>query len=147
MDLGCGNEILKRYVRGIRYIGVDYKKRSEDTIVCDLEKDSLPDIAVDMYCLIGVIYYLKDIKNLIRQMRKAKYILLSYRGMEHYRRLDNRFDGVYSGGLENSLYTSDLVNIFFDMNFVLVKWVRGYPMGSRMCNEDIFLFKKIEFLI
>ena len=63
MDLGCGNEILKKYVHGVQYIGVDYKKRSEDTIICNLEKDPLPDILVDMYCLIGVIYYIKDIKD------------------------------------------------------------------------------------
>lgn len=147
MDLGCGNEALKKYVKGIKYIGVDYKKRSEDTLVCDLEKDFLPNIPVDMYCLIGVIYYLNNIKDLIIQLRKAKYVLLSYRGMEHYRRLDNRFDGVYSGGLENSLYTADLVNMFFEINFVLVKWERGYLIDKGKCNEDIFLFKKLKSVL
>ena len=75
-------------------------------------------------------------------MKNAKYVLISYRGMEHYRRLDNRFDGVYSGGLENSLYTSDLVNLFLDMNFMLVKWERGFPMGEMRSNEDFFIFKR-----
>lgn len=142
MDLGCGNEILKKHVKNVQYFGVDYKKRNENTIVCNLNQDPLPDMYVDMYCLIGVVYYLKNFKNLVYQMRKAKYVLLTYRGLEHYLRLDNRFDGIYSGGIENSIYTADLINIFSDINFMLVKWVRGYPMENIICNEDIFIFKK-----
>lgn len=143
MDLGCGDEVLKKYIRdGIEYIAVDYKKRNESTIVCDLNKDILPDMAVDMYCLVGVIYFLENIQNLISQMGKAKYVLVTFRGREHYLRFDGRFDGIYSGCIRNSLYTADLINLFFKNNFILINWVRGYAMEEILCDEDIFIFRK-----
>lgn len=143
MDLGCGNGILRKYVKNVQYFGVDYKKRNEETIICNLDQEPLPNIHVDLYCLIGVIYYLKNVKKLVYQMRNAKYVLLTYRGLENYLRLDNRFDGIYAGGIENSIYTADLINMFSDLNFMLINWVRGYPMGNMTCNEDIFIFKKM----
>lgn len=143
MDLGCGNELLKRYLKkDVKYIGVDYKKRNDNTIICDLNRDPLPEIPVDMYYLAGVIYFIENAQKLIHQMREAKYVLLSYRGMERYLRLDGRFDGIYSGSTKNWIFTADLVSMFLDEGFTLTKYVNGYPMEERICDEDIFLFKR-----
>lgn len=69
MDLGCGDCKLKKYLsKKIKYIGLDYCKRNEDTIICDMNKDKLPVMDVDMYYLAGVLPYIDDKEALLNQM-------------------------------------------------------------------------------
>ena len=92
MDIGCGNQRLKKYlVDGVSYYGVDYVQRAEDVLLCDLNKDSLPEINVDMYYMAGVLQYIDEIDRLFHQMRCAKYILFSFNDLVLFERLDAHY--------------------------------------------------------
>ena len=78
MDIGCGECLLKEILsQNIKYYGVDYQKRTDDTIVCDINKNRLPQIDVDLYYIAGVIDYVEDVPQFIKQLNKAKYVILS----------------------------------------------------------------------
>ena len=60
---------FKKYLsKKIKYIELDYCKRNEDTIICDMNKDKLPVMDVDMYYLAGVLPYIDDKEALLNQM-------------------------------------------------------------------------------
>lgn len=89
MDVGCGDAFLKQYIPSdLKYFGLDVCPRKEASFVCDLNKESLPKIEVDMYYMAGLLYYINDLDNLFSQMTNAKYILYDYGGTERYLRLD-----------------------------------------------------------
>lgn len=90
MDIGCGNCRLKKYLPdNIIYYGLDYVARNSETLVCDINRQPLPDVQADMYYLAGVIMYVDDVAGLFRQMKRGKYILLNYMDEMGNIRLDN----------------------------------------------------------
>lgn len=92
MDVGCGNCRLKNYLNDdIVYYGLDYTRRDENTIVCDLNKDSLPKLKVDLYYMAGVIYYVDDLERLFSQMRDCKYLIFDFYDEANYLRLDGHY--------------------------------------------------------
>lgn len=67
MDIGCGEELLKEFLcKDINYYGLDYCERNKETIICDINKEKLPDIKVDLYYMAGIIDYVTDIPNFIK---------------------------------------------------------------------------------
>lgn len=84
IDFGCGNQRLKKFLRSnIKYIGLDYKSRGVNTIVCDINREKMPKIDADCAYMAGFLMYVKDLENFIGQLN-TKYILLSYEGREGY---------------------------------------------------------------
>ncbi len=145
MDLGCGDGKLKKYLSDkIKYIGVDYCYRDENTIVCDMNKEELPDISVDMYYLAGIVMYIDDIKHLFHQMKRAKYILLSTISIENHLTLNGRIfreeSGVYS--FRNTII-DDMVNQLYSEGFVLINCKYIY----KVLNMHILLFQNIKTLV
>ena len=61
-DMGCGKEMHLRKLlpAGCRYIPVDYLSRSEDTIVCDFNGETLPDLKADVVFASGVLQVIDD---------------------------------------------------------------------------------------
>jgi len=61
-DLGCGKEMhLKKLLpAGCRYIPVDYFSRSDDTVVCDFNGETLPDLKADVVFASGVLQMVED---------------------------------------------------------------------------------------
>lgn len=138
MDLGCGEGIVREFLdERIRYYGVDYCKRTDDTYIRDLNNDKIPEIDVDLYYMGGLVYYLKDLNCFVKQLIGAKYILMSYLGTERYLKLDARTEEEYMGVYCCKLTTFELLNIMIENGFLLKKTYWD-PMEF---DEPLFLFE------
>lgn len=68
-DLGCGPMQLRSYLQpGTKYIPVDVVARDSETILVDLNKETLPTLTVDGWAAIGLLEYLFDVPALLRQL-------------------------------------------------------------------------------
>jgi len=68
LDLGCGPMWIKEFITHKKYYPVDYKKRSDDTIICDFNKHEFPDLNVDYTVVSGCLEYVEDYKWFIKQI-------------------------------------------------------------------------------
>lgn len=138
MDIGCGEELLKEFLcKDIKYYGLDYCERNKETIICDINKEKLPDIKVDLYYMAGIIDYVIDIPNFIKQLSRAKYVVMSKTRNERFIRLD---DKVMDSGYMNygiSSYYSNLITDMFEIGFVCRKMQWNYKQR----DEYYFLFE------
>lgn len=73
MDLGCGEfQYAKNHLPpGCRYIPVDYKKRSEDTIICDFNKGEFPEERADTCLMILVLEYVKCLPEFLAKVAET----------------------------------------------------------------------------
>ncbi|MCR4647283.1 MAG: hypothetical protein K5695_18065, partial [Oscillospiraceae bacterium] len=142
MDIGCGVCDLKKYIPAeIRYYGLDVCKRDEETLVCDLNCEPLPDVPVDLYYMAGLIYYINEPEKLLSQMQNAKYILFDYGGIERYLRLDGVPGDPLIHARNNFVSPETLFQALRKNGFILenVHWDwQNYTIGWHM-----YLFKKI----
>lgn len=123
MDIGCGEELLKEFLcKDIKYYGLDYCERNKETIICDINKEKLPDIKVDLYYMAGIIDYVTDIPNFIKQLSRAKYVVMSKTRNERFIRLDDKvMDSGYMNYGISSYYCSNLITDMFEIGFVCRK--------------------------
>lgn len=123
MDIGCGEELLKEFLcKDIKYYGLDYCERNKETIICDINKEKLPDIKVDLYYMAGIIDYVIDIPNFIKQLSRAKYVVMSKTRNERFIRLDDKvMDSGYMNYGISSYYCSNLITDMFEIGFVCRK--------------------------
>jgi hypothetical protein len=86
VDLGCGKEWLREYLpENIKYIPVDYKKRSEDTMIYDFNKKEFPDIKADVAFISGTFEYVNDFEWFLTEIKnKFKAIIISYCDTDFY---------------------------------------------------------------
>lgn len=139
MDLGCGDCKLKKYLSpNIKYIGVDYCYRNENTIMCDLNKENLPCQSVSMHYMAGSLPHIKNKEKLFYEMRNAKYILLSAYPTDQLIRLDVHAFELPSFYFPNYL-NDDMINQLYEEGFGLVKCKYDY----KIMNAHFFLFQKI----
>lgn len=122
MDIGCGNGRLKKYLpKNIEtYYGVDYVARDNETIVCDLNRERLPEISVDVYYLAGVIMYINDVKSLFMSMRNARYIIFNYMDELSAIRLDYGHADINAFMInrrKDYLSIADIINYLIDAGF------------------------------
>lgn len=139
MDIGCGEELLKEFLcKDIKYYGLDYCERNKETIICDINKEKLPDIKVDLYYMAGIIDYVIDIPNFIKQLSRAKYVVMSKTRNERFIRLDDKvMDSGYMNYGISSYYCSNLITDMFEIGFVCRKMQWNYKQR----NEYYFLFE------
>ena len=139
MDIGCGEELLKEFLcKDIKYYGLDYCERNKETIICDINKEKLPDIKVDLYYMAGIIDYVTDIPNFIKQLSRAKYVVMSKTRNERFIRLDDKvMDSGYMDYGTSSYYCSNLVTDMFENGFVCRKMQWNYKQR----DEYYFLFE------
>ena len=80
LDLGCGKMHIRKYLNEqIKYYGCDYKKRDEETIVCDLAKGEFPSISVDTIFIAGVLEYLNNWRDVLKKCSdQCSQIVMSY---------------------------------------------------------------------
>ncbi|MCC2119090.1 RRP8 family class I SAM-dependent methyltransferase [Waltera acetigignens] len=128
MDIGCGEELLKEFLcKDIKYYGLDYCERNKETIICDINKEKLPDIKVDLYYMAGIIDYVTDIPNFIKQLSRAKYVVMSKTRNERFIRLDDKvMDSGYMNYGISSYYCSNLITDMFEIGFVCRKMQWNY---------------------
>lgn len=68
LDLGCGEMHIRKFLNsGVKYYGCDYKKRDEETIICDLAKGEFPSICVDTIFMAGVLGYLSNWRDVLKK--------------------------------------------------------------------------------
>lgn len=118
MDLGAGPMNIKKYLgKDCKYIPVDYVQRSEDVIVCDLNKDSFPDIEVDCIYMSACLEWLLEPKKIISQMcsHAERSIILSYITIE--RRGDIRYRKYL--GMKNHFSALEIISMFSENHFLL----------------------------
>lgn len=139
MDIGCGEELLKEFLcKDIKYYGLDYCERNKETIICDINKEKLPDIKVDLYYMAGIIDYVIDIPNFIKQLSRAKYVVMSKTRNERFIRLDDKvMDSGYMNYGISSYYCSNLITDMFEIGFVCRKMQWNYKQR----DEYYFLFE------
>lgn len=139
MDIGCGEELLKEFLcKDIKYYGLDYCERNKETIICDINKEKLPDIKVDLYYMAGIIDYVTDIPNFIKQLSRAKYVVMSKTRNERFIRLDDKvMDSGYMNYGISSYYCSNLITDMFEIEFVCRKMQWNYKQR----DEHYFLFE------
>lgn len=142
MDIGCGAGVLKPYLSaGQKYYGVDYCKRDDKTIICDINKEKLPSIKVDLYYLAGVVDYITNVASFIQQLKTAKYVLMSKTRNERFIRLDDKvLDSGYLNYGIGAYYISNLVSDMYLIGFVCEKIVWDYQDR----DEYYLLFKNIQ---
>lgn len=133
MDIGCGEELLKEFLcKDIKYYGLDYCERNKETIICDINKEKLPDIKVDLYYMAGIIDYVIDIPNFIKQ------VVMSKTRNERFIRLDDKvMDSGYMNYGISSYYCSNLITDMFEIGFVCRKMQWNYKQR----DEYYFLFE------
>ena len=140
MDIGCGEGLLKKFLpERIKYYGLDYCKRDADTIVCDLDKDKLPEISVDAYYLAGVINYISDIRGLMKQFVRAKYVILSLSRTEPFIRLDAKECNGVTDCVVLRVTTAELINAMYENGFICSRMVWEYEKR----DEYYFVFENI----
>lgn len=139
MDIGCGEELLKEFLcKDIKYYGLDYCERNKETIICDINKEKLPGIKVDLYYMAGIIDYVIDIPNFIKQLSRAKYVVMSKTRNERFIRLDDKvMDSGYMNYGISSYYCSNLITDMFEIGFVCRKMQWNYKQR----DEYYFLFE------
>jgi len=85
MDLGCGERTLSRMIGSATYVGVDYRSRGENTVVCDFNKRQFPDLRCDVAFVSGCLEYVTDHRWFIGQIcDKVAMCVLSYCTLESF---------------------------------------------------------------
>lgn len=80
VDLGCGLMKLRAYLKEDQiYIPVDVIARDEDTIVCDLNTEDLPEIEATSVAALGLLEYIHDVEGLLTRLScRHDVLVVSY---------------------------------------------------------------------
>ncbi len=134
MDLGAGAMSIRQYLgEDVKYFPVDYCKRSEETVVCDMENHEFPDIKTDCIVASGIIEYMSDVKWFVDSICGAcDTAVISYIPIE---KMGDYFIRQHEGW-KNNLMIMDLCRMFLDNGFE--------PVEERMCygNDLIIRFER-----
>ena len=117
LDIGCGLQYAKRYFAdkyNIDYCGLDYKPRSNDTIVCDLNKKQFHDVKFDLFLVAGCLEYVIFVEWFFDQISKycRKCLLLSYCTLELNPDIEQRNYNAWKNCFEKQEIVSILLNYF-----------------------------------
>jgi hypothetical protein len=113
LDIGAGKMELKGFINGCTYQPVDFIKRCEDTIVCDL--NGVVDLpACDVAVFSGVLEYIKNIPHVLGKLN-AKIVIASYMVFDMNASLENR----RFNGWVNDLTEDEIVKLFSFCGFKL----------------------------
>lgn len=86
-DYGAGQMYLKTFLKpNVAYYPVDYLKRFEETIVCDLNSGVFPDLEVDVTVFNGVLEFLFTAEALLFHAcsQTRKKVILSYMTIDRF---------------------------------------------------------------
>ncbi len=119
LDLGCGQEWLIEYLHtSNEYIGVDYRKRSSKTIVCDFNKYQFVDFKVDTVFISGCLEYVNNYSWLIKKSCEiSTKIIVSYCCLDTHPNLSLRSDLTWV----NNLSKEEVISEFKDNGFTMVE--------------------------
>ena len=80
LDIGAGSQTLRRHLPAdCEYFPLDIVARTPETIVCDLNRGTLPVMHVDYAVVSGVLEYLMDVPRFLAELALASpQVVLSY---------------------------------------------------------------------
>ncbi len=133
LDLGCGRQWLREFLPvRCRYYPVDYKPRSEDTIVCDFNHKCFPEIKADLAFISGSLEYIEDPAWFISQVAaQCSSAIVSYCSLEKFPAISERRNLAWV----NDLAKQELVTLF-------VKQGMGLVIDAENPVYEILKFKK-----
>lgn len=132
LEFGAGRQILREYLPGnCRYIPSDIVDRGNETIVCDLNGDSLPNFPIcDVAVFSGVLEYVNDVPNLVDYLKQyVGTIIASYAILESNKKYRRNY------GWVNDFTTEEFIEVFTEVGFSLVH-------QATWRSQIIFVFKK-----
>lgn len=134
VDLGCGQKWLKEFLTPEnRYTGVDYRKRNDETIICDFNSHEYPNLSADVYFISGCLEYVEDYDDFIdNAVNLCRRCIISYCCIEDFpdKSLRRRRAWV------NDLAREQLIKAFEQ------KGMRLTCEDKTMTNNSIFIFDK-----
>jgi len=120
VDLGAGGMHLKKYITSDSlYYPVDYKKRCDQTIVCDFNKKEFPNINADVYVLCAMLYYIDDPIWLLRQSANftSRKIIIALNNKS----LAGNPEAMHMGGFKNYIFFDEIESVMNEYNFKVTK--------------------------
>jgi hypothetical protein len=83
IDVGAGRQVLRGLVKSGNYTPVDIVKRTEDTLVCDLNAGIFPSLSGDALIASGVLEYVYDLGPALKWFASvAPTVIFSYSILE-----------------------------------------------------------------
>jgi len=137
VDYGAGQMYLKTFLsKDVKYYPIDYMKRFDDTIVCDLNKGNFPDLQADVAVLNGVLEFLITAEDLIKHVceKTANMIIISYMTVDKFPNITGR----RTSGYLSDLTELKIIHLLDDGGFRLVK-KESDPLDN---TDTIYLFEK-----
>lgn len=130
IDFGCGQMSLKEYLpKECHYIGVDYKARSAETIVCDFNAYQFPEDGADVAFVSGCLEYIRDYEWFVKQLcRQSDKVIVSYCTMENFPDISERIGRTWV----NHLTHDEIINLFAKNDFKI--------SGKTDATDTIFYF-------
>ena len=119
-DYGAGQMYLKTFLpQDAAYFPVDYLQRFAETIVCDLNTGSFPDLDVDVSVLNGVLEFLVTAEALLLHAcrKSGKKVILSYMTKDRFPNQDAR----RASGYVSDLTEKRILHIMNTCGFRLAK--------------------------
>ena len=137
LDIGCGESLIKKYLPiNIKYIGLDYCARENTDFICDINNEKLPDVDVDLVYMAGVMEYVHNIEQFLKQLKK-KYILISLRRKEGFIRLDSFVSDGYMNYGKTECFIHTIINAMQKNGFLCIRM--EWPWRER--DEYYLLFE------
>lgn len=137
VDYGAGRMFLQEYLASdVAYYPVDYIRRNEQTILCDLNQGTFPDISTDVAICSGVLEFIYTAEKLLKHVceHTGKKVILSYLGVDNFPDIEGR---------RASAYVSD----FSEKQIVEIMKVNGFVLEKKV--EDpvnhacmVYMFRK-----
>jgi len=117
LDLGCWECELSQFLpENIIYMGCDYVKRRDDTIVCDLNQYEFPNVSFDTAYISGSLEYMEHLDWYFDQICLAeKSVVLSYSALEYFPLIERRKRKSWV----NHLTSAEIINFMHERGFIL----------------------------
>lgn len=137
-DYGAGQMYLKSFLRpGVSYYPIDYFKRFEETIVCDLDRGVFPDIEADVSVLNGVLEFISTTEPLLLHVcsRTKSKVILSYMTVDHFPSIEAR----RASGYVSDLTEKEIMERLKSCGFSLFERMPD-PLDA---SDTIYLFQRL----
>ena len=138
IDYGAGEMFLKTLLPAscVEYYPIDYIRRSDETIVCDLNAGDFPAISADVAVLTGILEFVATAKSLLRHVSATtkQKIILSYMTLEKFPDREGRRTSAYV----NHFTEQEVVDLMEQNGFALKE---QHPDPSHEVNH-LFLFER-----
>lgn len=136
-DYGAGKLSLRQFLNpAVLYCPIDYVKRSEDTVVCDFDRDSFPEISADVSVCTATLVFLGRAEKLLEHIctHTTQEIILSYVTREKFSNIAGR----RASGYVNDFTHSDIQNLLAQHGFALAE-AKPDPANK---IDTLYLFRR-----